>query len=114
MVLEAVFIALMVLGQAPRATSGDTAKVALLQQNIATVEAAARGAKAKSGDAQALATIEKKYADTAEWAPERDRCIRRVKGGDSVSRRRAGAGRKRRADEKAPWRHAGVTPLERG
>ena len=39
--------------------------MAVLQQNIVTVEAAARGAKAKSGDAQALAVIEKKYADTA-------------------------------------------------
>ena len=65
MILEALSIGLALLGQAPVATNGDTAKVALLQQNIGTVEAAARGAKSKSGDAQASAAIEKKYAETA-------------------------------------------------
>ena len=65
MILEALSIGLALLGQAPVATNGDTAKVALLQQNIGTVEAAARGAKSKSGDAQSSAAIEKKYAETA-------------------------------------------------
>ena len=65
MVLEALLVALPVLVQAPAANNGDAVKVALLQQNIGTVEAAARGAKSKSGDSQALAAIEKKYAETA-------------------------------------------------
>ena len=55
MVLEVLLIALTVLEQAPVVPNGDTVEVALFQQNIATVEAAARGAKAKSSDAQALA-----------------------------------------------------------
>jgi hypothetical protein len=65
MTVQALLLALSIVGQSSVGNGDDAAMVALLQQNIGAVETAARAAKQqKAGDADALAAIEKKYTET--------------------------------------------------